>query len=126
MFKRRQFHRVRFVAKSELRQHDTIYQGHLENISLNGALVRLNKDTMVPLDGEYVLTIFPEGEDTPLRLASEIIYANCALVGFKFVSHDTDNRARLYHLLEELTTEPDNLRSELERIRGYFTDYLRE
>jgi len=123
MMERRQFHRVRFTAKSELRLHDTIYRGHLKNISLNGALVGFEQGIIVPKASEYILTINLEGEDAPLRIITEVVCATCALAGIKFVYYEADTQARLYHLLERVSTEPYKLKSELEIIRKHFVDY---
>jgi hypothetical protein len=124
MLERRQFHRVGFTARSELKHHEDIYRGHLDNISLNGALVRFDEGIIVPRGGEYILTVDLEEEEAPLQLTSEVVCATCALAGLKFVYYGPETETRLYRLLERVSTEPGKLRGELEIIRQHFADYL--
>lgn len=125
MNERRRFHRVGFTAKSELRHLDTIYRGQLKNISLNGALIRFDEGIIVPIGCEYSLSIYLEGEDTPLRLIAEVICATCALAGVKFLYYEPETETRLYRLLERVSTEPDKLKGELKLIRKHIAEYLR-
>lgn len=124
MIEKRQFHRVRLSAKSELGCHDINFQGHLENISINGALVRFDQDVIVPIGGECVLTIFLEGDSDYLRFHVEVVHATHSLAGMRFVHHEADTLLRLGKLVETATTEPIRLRAEMEKIRGLITDYL--
>jgi c-di-GMP-binding flagellar brake protein YcgR len=106
---KRQFHRVRFTAISELINNNITYRGQLENISLNGALVSFSDGVIVPQDDECILSVFLEGEDTPLRFVVKVIYSNFTMIGIKFVSEDTETRERLYNILARLSTEKQKL-----------------
>lgn len=116
MIEQRRFHRVRFMAKSELNHNDIIYKGQLENLSLNGALVSFNDGIIVPQGEECTLTVCLEGELIPLRFEVEVIHSSFTMVGMKFVSSGADTKERLYKLMEKLTTEPDKLRDELRQL----------
>ena len=107
MDEKRQFQRVRFRAKSELTHNEIIYQGQLENISLNGALISFNDGVVVPQEDECILTIYLEDEETPLRIGVEVIHSNFTMIGIKFNTCDDMSWERLCNLMERLTAEAD-------------------
>ena len=125
MTEKRKFHRIRLSAKSTLSHQDVVYNGKLENFSLNGALVRLKPPATVPKGDGYLLAIYIEGEDVPLRFIVEVVSAEHDLAGLKFVSCDADSATRLGLLVEQLASETDPLKSDHERIRKHLTEYLR-
>ena len=120
---KRKFHRVQLTAKSMLTHKNVIYRGQLENISLNGALVRFDLGIIVPQGVEYNLAIYLESEDTPLLLNVEVVCSTCAMAGVKFLSYEDDTLIRLHNLLEKISPAPDKLRTELEIIRILFANY---
>jgi len=126
MLERRKSPRVDLTAKSILRHRNADYKGQLENISLSGALVRLELCVIVSLGGEYLLTIYIEEENSPLQLFVEVVCATVSLVGLKFVSCNAETTARLEQLVHQLSTQPDKARVELEKIRRRFIDHLHE
>src|SRR5208282_4137874 len=107
MIEKRQFQRVRFRAKSELTHNEITYQGQLENISLNGALISFNDGVVVPHEDECILTIYLEDEETPLRVGVEVIHSNFTMIGIKFNTCDDMSWERLCNLMERLTAEAD-------------------
>lgn len=123
MIEKRHFHRVRLSAASELSGSDINVHGRLENISINGALIRFDQDVVVSSGSEYILTIYPK-DDVHLRFRVEVVHANHSLAGVKFVGYDADMLRRLGELVAALTQEPDRLRAEMEDIKGLITDYL--
>lgn len=125
MTESRKFHRIRLSAKSTLSHQDVIYLGNLENFSLNGALVRLKPPIILPQGGGYILTIYIDEEDVPLRLVVEVVSAGHDLAGLKFISCDADTATRLGLLVEQLASESDPLKSDHERIRQHLAEYLR-
>jgi len=124
MIEKRKFQRARLTAKSMLSHDDVIYQGQLENISLNGALVRFQHGVIVPL-GQYDLAVYIEDKEAPLRFIVEIVCATNALSGMKFVSCEADTETSLFQLMGMLTPGPDQLRIEQEKFRNNLTNYLR-
>ena len=124
MIEKRRFHRVRLSTKSKLGYHDINILGHLENISINGALIRFDQDVIVPLGWECMLTIFLEGDSDYFRFHVEVVHATHSLAGMKFVHQEADTLMRLGKLVETATTEPVTLGVEMEKIRGLINDYL--
>ena len=126
MIDRRQFHRVQLSSKTILSNNDSNYQGQLENISMTGALVRIEHGTFLPKGSEYGMSVYIDGEDAPLQLNVEVVCVNFALAGIKFVSFKADSGTRLAKLIERFSSEPDVVMAEHERFRrlfaGYFSD----
>lgn len=121
----RLFHRVLFTAKSAVTLDDVTFQGQIENISLNGALVNFEKKDVIVRGGDTCfLSIYPEGESNPLRIITEVVHERHGMVGVKFVALDTDTRLRLYQLVEKAAAEPEKVRSEWCRLNGYLADYF--
>jgi len=126
MIDKRQFHRVQLLPKTILSTNDSTYTGHLENISMTGALIRLDHGNSLTEGREYGLTVIIAGEDAPLQLTVEIVYVSFALAGIKFVSFKADSGARLAKLIEKVSSEPDVVMAEQERIRKLFDRYFQE
>ena len=105
MHEKRQFHRVRFTAPSELVHSNICYKGQLENISLNGALVSFSDGIVVPQNDECSLSVFLEGDNSVLCLVGQVIYSNFTMIGLKFVSVDAATRERLYNVMAKLSSE---------------------
>jgi len=126
MIDKRQFHRVQLLPKTILSNNDSTYPGHLENISMTGALIRLDDGNFLPEGREYGLTVIIAGEDAPLQLTVEIVYVSFAMAGIKFVSFKADSGARLAKLIERFSSEPDVVMAEQERIRKLFDRYFQE
>jgi PilZ domain len=126
MIDKRQFHRVQLLSKTILSNNDSTYQGHLENISMTGALIRLDHGIVMPLGREYVLTVIIDGEDAPLQLNVEIVHVSFTMAGIKFVSFKADTGTRLAKLIERFSLEPDVVMAEQERIRRLFDRYFQE
>lgn len=120
----RWFHRVLFTAKSVITLDDVIFTGKIENISLNGTLVSFERDVIVSQGEKCFLSIYPDGEPEPIRIIAQVVHSRHTMVGLKFVALDSDTQFRLYELVERITTEPDKLKSEWQRLRGYLADYL--
>ena len=125
MVEKRKSHRFRLVALCTLSRHDASYQGQLENISLNGALVRFEQGSKEFLDGEYDFTVCMEDHDLHLRIIVEVVCVTNGLTGLKFVSCDADTDSNLGQLLKKLAYGQDHLGTEKENIRKHLTDYLR-
>lgn len=125
MTEKRMFHRIRLSAKSTLSHQDVVYNGNLENFSLNGALVRLKPPAIVPQGDGYLLTIYIEGEDTPLMLTVTVVNAVHDMAGLKFVSCDADTATRLGLLVEQLTPETELLKHDHKKFQQQLAEYLR-
>ncbi len=113
MFEKRRFLRIRFTAACELTHNDLSYEGQVENISLNGALVSFNDGVIVPQDDECALAVFLKGDNDPLQMRVKVIYSNFTMIGVKFALMDVVMRERLNNLVVSLSGEPDRIREEL-------------
>jgi len=120
----RWFHRVLFTAKSVVTLDDVIFNGHVENISLNGALISFEKDITVNRGDKCFLTIYPEGESQPIRIIAEVVRFLRNMIGIKFVAIDAETQFCLYELVKRVTTEPENMNAESVKLKEYFVNYL--
>lgn len=120
----RWFHRVLFTAKSVVTLDDVIFKGHVENISLNGALISFEKDVSVNRGDKCFLTIYPEGESQPIRIIAEVVRFLRNMIGIKFVAIDAETQFCLYDLVKRVTTEPENMNAESAKLKEYFVNYL--
>ena len=120
----RWFHRVLFTAKSVVTLDDVIFKGQIENISLNGALISFEKDITVNCGDKCFLTIYPEGESQPIRIIAEVVRILRNLVGIKFVAIDAETQVCLYELVNRVTTEPENMNAENDKLKKYFVNYF--
>jgi hypothetical protein len=120
----RWFHRVLFTAKSVVTFDDVIFKGQLENISLNGAMISFEKDITVNRGDKCFLTIYPEGDSQPIRIIAEVVRFLRNMVGIKFVAIDAETQFSLYELVERVTTEPEHMSAESDKLKEYFVNYL--
>ena len=123
---RRKHPRVRLTANSTLRFRGEDYKGQLENISVSGALVKLERSVVLSLGGEYVLTIYIEDVGTPLQIVVEVMCATPSYAGVKFVSCDAEATGHLEQLVGRLAAEQGSTQAGLENtIRFHLGEYLR-
>ena len=125
MIGNRKFPRVRLTAKCVLSYQNVDYEGQLENISISGALVRLEQCICAPHSGENKLTIYIEGDTSPLQLNIEVVCTSFTLTGIKFVSCDAESATRLGQLVEKSASEADMQETEREKIQLYLSNYVR-
>lgn len=120
----RWFHRVLFTAKSVISFDDVISKGQLENISMNGALISFEKDITVNRGDKCFLTIYLEDDSEPIRIIAEVVRFLRNMVGIKFIAIDPETQLCLYELVNRMTTEPEHMNSEMNRLKGYFSNYF--
>ena len=118
MIKTREFPRVKLSTKIILSRNGTPHHGHLQNISKCGALVRLESGTHLPAAGDYVLSVYLDGEQVPLQFSAELVNITFGMAGIKFAACDGGTAARLDDLLKKLTLEVDVTMAEHERPSG--------
>ncbi len=126
MIEKRNSHRIRLSTKSILSHDEVTLTGQLENISMNGALIRLEHGTYLPQGSEFDLTVFINDESTPLQLDVEVVCVSFAMAGVKFVSYKADTEGRLAQLMEALSSDPEPARVEHEIKRRRLAGNLRE
>jgi hypothetical protein len=107
MIEKRKFHRVKLSTRIILRQNNILHHGQLENISKSGALVRLEPDTYFSKESEYDVSVYLDGEETPLHFRAELVNITFGMAGIKFVAYDSETETRLDVLMELLSSEVD-------------------
>jgi c-di-GMP-binding flagellar brake protein YcgR len=95
MIEKRAFHRVPFATKVILADDNIRLLGRLENISIGGAMVRLENYPLPSLGSTYWLTVQIEESAPPLQMITEIACVSASSVGLRFTSIDQDTRERL-------------------------------
>ena len=70
------------------------------------------------------MTIYPEGESQPIRIIAEVVRILRNLVGIKFVAIDAETQVCLYELVNRVTSEPENMNAENEKLKKYFVNYF--
>lgn len=107
MFKKRKFVRVRCRVKSSLELKGHIVHGHLENVSVSGALLRLH-ESMLARPGDLCrLSIYPSDEKAPLRVRAELIHVGFSLAGLRFTEMDEQTKLSLLALLHTIGSDLD-------------------
>lgn len=126
MIEQRQFQRVKLTQPCALAYQEDVYHGHLENISLNGAVISLDAGATVPVGGIGLLTVYLDEDARPLKLNVEVIHNNSSLLGVKFIPVDEYGQTCLLHLVEKFTCDTEKLISEMEAIREHIANFLRK
>lgn len=112
---KRRYHRINFTARCELRHNKKVYQGQLQNISLNGALANFQESTLsfIKTGERCFFAIYLGTDESPLQFMAEMMHTSFSFGGMKFIAMDAETRTRLIELVEILTSEPDKLKNEL-------------
>lgn len=126
MREQRKHPRLPLPYSVELLYRGRSYRGILENLSVNGALVRLHDQVDLPTGQGCLLRIevSSEGESAaPLQLGAETIHSSLSLIGIRFTGCQDEVQGELLLLAQRMAAEPDRLGRDLERIRGYLSDF---
>jgi hypothetical protein len=120
----RQFYRAPSSHSVEVLTEGGRHTGCLENISFNGALLRL--DAAAPFAaGDRCLLRFQVDEEPlpPLQIACEVVHGCDQLLGVKFLGSEEDAERRLLSLMKLMSDTRQNGDEYLERIRAYLAEY---
>jgi len=126
MIEKRNYRRIRLATKSVLSCNEVVLSGQLENISMNGALIRLEHGSFLPQGSQYDLTVYISDDNSPLQLNVEVVCFSFAMAGVKFISYKSDTESRLAKLMESLSTDSEMSRVEHEKVRRRLAGNLRE
>jgi hypothetical protein len=126
MTEKRKSHRVKLSTRIIFSQEDAIQHGQLENISMSGALISLEKDTYLPQGSGHDLTLYIEGEEFPLQFGIEVVCHSFGVVGIRFLSYEDDTETRLAKLMEKLSAESSMESSEQEKSKRRLTEIYSE
>jgi len=113
MNEQRHFLRIPFRSHSLVR---CLYKGHdaeLLDISLRGALFRIDTGPDIPLNTLCDLTIDFSGSDIHLQFSGELVHREEKTYGFHLGTTDLDSFTHLRRLLELNTGDPEEIDREL-------------
>ena len=125
MIEQRKFHRVPLSKKAILSHKNNLYQGELENISMNGALIRLKHGTDLLQGDTYKLDFYID-DDAPLHIDAEVVCVNFSMAGIRFSGRNSDALIRLSGFIERLASDPDLAIAEHERNRRHLANIYRD
>lgn len=112
MPKQRKFVRVRCRVKSSLEHKGHIVHGHLENISVSGALLRLH-ESMLARPGDLCrLSIYPSEEKAPLRIRAELIHIGFSMAGLRFMEIEEQTKISLLAFLNTIGSDNEVVQNE--------------
>ncbi|KAF0218364.1 MAG: type IV pilus assembly protein [Geobacteraceae bacterium] len=106
---KRRFHRVKCATEIVLKSDTGAYQGRLENISPDGALVMLQGSAiaLVKTGDKCTLAVYPGNGEVPLQFMAEVVHSGFSMAGIKFLAMDADTKNRLRMLMDRVTSEPE-------------------
>jgi PilZ domain len=108
----RRFHRIDVSAKANVHYLDKCHEGMLGAISLGGAAINFNGSAMIPQGDECIISVVIDDTQPPLKLDARITNSSVYRIGVAFINMDEDKKNTLNGLLQELTHEPETLKSE--------------
>ena len=117
MIEKRAFLRVPFTTKAILTDMSKTLLGRVENISVGGAMVRFENDSLPTQLGNYSLTIHVGKGTPPLHMVAEVACISFPAVGLRFNSIDHESKERLETLISEI--ERNNYVRSTKRKPGY-------
>ena len=119
---KRRFQRIPFVKPVQLNyihDPDECLLGQLEDISLKGAMVRLeSSDHQLSVEDELLLQIGPFQDDFTVELSTQVAYlrADASLVGLNITSLDVESASHLRRLIEVNLGDQQLLQRELSNL----------
>lgn len=120
----RQFYRAPASHSVEVLTAEGRHTGCLENISFNGALLRLDAAVSFAAGESCVLQFQVDEEPLPpLQIACEVVHGCDELLGVKFMESKEDAERRLLFLMKLTSDTRQNGDEYLERIRAYLAEY---
>ena len=60
----------------------------------------------------------------PIRIIAEVVRSLRNMVGIKFVAIDSETQSCLYELVKKVTSDPEIMNNEIEKLKEYFVNYL--
>ncbi|HKZ16378.1 MAG TPA: PilZ domain-containing protein [Geobacteraceae bacterium] len=109
----RRFSRIKVSEKIIITCNNHTVEADLLDISLKGALVRIEKPVDCQRGNKWSLSLRLSGSDIIMQFIAEVMHVRGDLVGVKFVETDLDTMIHLRNLMEARTMDPDQVRNEL-------------
>jgi c-di-GMP-binding flagellar brake protein YcgR len=120
---KRHFQRIGFVANCILQHKNCQLHGRVENISLNGVLVRADNSNNEPIQqgDKFILILGSGNDDKTVHIPTQVVHHAFNYIGLKFIDvnkeiEDTINvfMSRVYTNKVSATTTISNLYHSLE------------
>lgn len=107
MREKRVFRRIVFVAHGVLQFQDQRFPCHIENISLNGALVGAEDAACEQIcrGGRCVLTLHQGAGGPGVDLNAQVVHSGFGLVGLRFTELDADQEKCLAGIIGQAAYE---------------------
>lgn len=103
---KRKFVRVRCRIKSSLEHKGRLVNGHVENLSVSGALLRLHESILARPGEMCRLSLYLCDEKAPLRIRTELIHVGFSLAGLRFLDMDEQAKMVLLEFLCSIGHDP--------------------
>jgi len=113
MNEQRHFRRIPFRSHSQVRCPRKTHEAELLDISLRGALFRIDAGPEIPLHTLCDLTVDFSGCDIHLQFSGELVHREENRYGFRLGTTDLDSFTHLRRLLELNTGDPEEINREL-------------
>lgn len=97
---KRQFHRVVFTARAELRQGAQVWNTELLDLSLKGALIRMPIGFDAKMEQPFILSFNLEGLPTSIIMQGLVSHMETDRIGFATQHFDIDSATELRRLIE--------------------------
>ncbi|MEH6628599.1 MAG: PilZ domain-containing protein [Motiliproteus sp.] len=113
---RRQFTRISFDAKTELKQGDKVWPVELVDISLHGLLIRQPEDLEADMGELFNVTVHLAGDEIELHLPVHLARIYPPFLGLECKAVELESISHLRRLVELNLGEPELLDRELEHL----------
>jgi len=113
---RRNFHRIFFDAPVTVSHDDQSHHCQLEDLSLNGALLRKSPDWKARQGDEVQLTISLENQAVIIKMDATVMHIEQNKVGLQKTHIDMDSISHLRRLVELNLGDSDMLHRDLEHL----------
>lgn len=113
---RRRFTRLPFYAAGHIIHNGTRYDFSLQDISLKGALIRLQEgaaSSALPLDSRFTFVLELPASEADIEAGATAVHRDGPTVGLEFTMIDLDSITLLRRLLELNSGSPEHIKHEL-------------
>ncbi len=100
MEKERQFSRIKFSSDSIIKFSGMTFEVHLKNLSLKGALLEHQSDSIFKMGSKCELIISLSASEIKLTFEAEILHLHEKEIGLKFLGMDIDTMTHLRRLID--------------------------
>ncbi|MGK5093835.1 PilZ domain-containing protein [Deltaproteobacteria bacterium TL4] len=114
MAEHRKYSRVTFDAIIKLHHKEHLLKAHLLDISLKGALVKVDDGIKIPLHERVLMFMELGGSALVLQIECELVHQQAQQLGLKFIYIDVESITHLRRLMELNVGDSGQIDRELE------------